>query len=311
MSSAKTSITPKGTMALVALAAVYGIMGVVARYLSSGIGLFEQWYLRLGIAFLVTAVLFHTKISWRKFSNLPVRDWLVLLFRVVVCQMIGIAFYTLAAEKTEIGVLAFMSALPISSLLGVLLFREKLNWQRAVLLALSFFGALIIVVHGFGDVMHFDLGALLAFLATVFFSLMLVGRRWHTDRLNNYEITAAMLAIASVSAYILSVVLYGRPLIPSSHWNIDFTLVVFAGGLLSAASIYLANYGFEHVSAVVAGNLLTLEEFFGPLFGYIFYSETLGTRDILGGILILISVILMNRIARRDRQQIQVAIVPD
>ncbi len=307
----RTLITPKGTLSLVVLAAIYALFGVVARYLSTGLGLFEQWYLRLGVAFLIAAVVFHRQIDWRKFKNLPSHEWWVLLFRVVAGQVIGIAFFTVAAEKTQIGVLAFMSALPASSLLGIILFREKLTWQRTALLALSFFGAAIIVVNSVHDLTNFNVGALLALLSTIFFGLMLVGRRWHSGKLNNQEITVAMLGIACIATYLLSLILYRRWFIPLSHWNSIFSLVVLAAGGLSVASIYLANYGFEHVSAVVAGNILTLEELFGPLFGWIFYGEVLVPRVIVGGIIILLSVILMNQLARREHHAAQIAIAPD
>ncbi len=311
MKAKTATITTKGTVALIALAAIYALFGVVARYLSSGIGLYEQWYIRLAVAFVIASVIFYRNIEWRKFLHLPQRDWWALFVRTVIGQVVGIGLFTLAAEKTQIGVLAFMGAVPASSLLGILLFRERTSRKKALLLALSFFGAAIIAVNNFHDLLNFDFGAILALLSTLFFALMLVGRRWHTGVLNNQEITVAMLAISCVTTYFLSIVLYHRMLIPSGHWTPTFTWAILASGTLSAASFYLANYGFEHVSAVVAGNILTLEILFGPLFGWVFYRETLSLKVIFGGIIIVISVILMNQSARKDRLPAQIAPTPD
>lgn len=311
MKTKTANITPKGTAALIVLAAIYAIFGVFARYLSNGIGLYEQWYLRLGVAFILGAIVFHKRISWKEFRNLPSKEWQVLLFRTVIGQVIGVGFFTLAAERTQIGVLAIMGALPASSLLGILLMHEKTSWKRALLLALSFFGALIIVINSVHDVASLNIGAIYALLSTFFFGLMLVGRRWHTGALNNQEITVAMLGIASLSAYILSVILYHRLVIPFSHWNTEFSLVVLTAGGLSVASFYLANYGFEHVSAVIAGNILTLEVLFGPLFGWMFYGEILKPRVVIGGIIIVISVMLMNKLAKKEHQSAQIAAAPD
>jgi drug/metabolite transporter (DMT)-like permease len=74
---------------------------------------------------------------------------------------------------------------------------------------------------------------------------------------------------------------------------------------------FLVNYGFEHVSAVVAGNILSLEQVFGVLFGLVFYGELLNARQITGGLIILVSVILMNQLARREHQAAQIAVTPD
>ncbi|HSW80586.1 MAG TPA: DMT family transporter [Candidatus Saccharimonadales bacterium] len=311
MKSKSASITTKGTIALIVLAAIYALFGVAARYLSVGIGVYEQWYVRLAVAFVMAAIIFHRSIEWRKFRHLPAREWWALLVRTIVGQVIGIGLFTLAAEKTEIGILAFMGALPASSLLAIIIFRDKTSWKKAALLALSFFGAVIIVINNFHDLMNFDVGAILALLSTFFFALMLVGRRWHTGKLNNQEITVAMLAISCVATYILSLALYHRAFIPAVHWTPAFTWAIIASGALSAASFFLANYGFEHVSAVVAGNILTLEILFGPLFGWMFYSETLSIKVIIGGIIIMASVILMNQQARRENAAAQIAAVPD
>ncbi len=233
------------------------------------------------------------------------------MFRVICGQVIAVGLYTLAAEKTKIGIVAFMGALPISSVLGVLLFHEKMSWQRGLLIMLSFFGAALVVLDNPGDLAHFDVGALLALLSGIIFSIMLVTRRWHSDALNNYEITAAVVGLASLMTYGLSVILYHRWFIPAGHWTAQFTTIAISAGSLSVAVNFLGNYGFEHVSAVIAGNILMLEEVFGPLFGWIFYGELLTGRDIIGGLIILLSVVVMNRLARREHEPAQILAPPD
>ena len=122
---------------------------------------------------------------------------------------------------------------------------------------------------------------------------MLVTRKWHKE-LNNQEITLAFMAISCLCAYVISVVFDHRWIIPSSHWHTSFVLVVIGAGILSVLVNFLINYGFEHVSAIIAGNILSLEELFGALFGFIFYGQLLDTREIIGGLIILASVVLMN-----------------
>lgn len=298
-------------IALVALAAVYGVGPVFARYLSNGLGLYEQWYLRFAIGTLMGAIAFHRYISWRKFLRLPAREWLVLLFRIAVGQIITLGVFTLATQRAKIGVISFMEVLPVSSLLGILLFGERLSAYRGLLMALSFVGAAVVVVTNPHDLLRPNTGALLALLATALYSLMLVTRRWHTDALNNHEITIATSGISAAALYVLSLFLYHRWTIPATHWHVNFMIMLIAASGLLMANNFLSNYGFDHVSAVLAGNILSLEEFFGPLFGLLVYGEVLSPRSIAGGLIILLSVLLMNQSARREHKTVQVPVLPD
>lgn len=311
MKSSTIHYSTSGIVALVLLAADWGAGPTVTRYLSGGLGLYEQWYLRYAIGFVVGVLLFGRYFSFRKFLHLPAQEWAVLLFRTVIGQVVAIALFTLAVQRAKVGLIAFIHVLPMCSVLGILLFHEKLSWRRGVLLTLSFVGAAIVVVGSPGDLFDINFGALLALVGLVFYAFMLVTRRWHTNALNNHEISVALTGIGGVVMYGLSVVLYHRWMIPVDHWNSGFTAILVVAGCLVIASNFLSNYGFEHVSAVIASNILALEAVFGTLFGFVFYRELLSGRDIVGGLIILASVILTNQVARREHRAVLPIIVPE
>ncbi len=48
----------KGVVAMVVLAFVFAIMGIFARELDVGFSLLQQLYLRIGLAFLLAALMF-------------------------------------------------------------------------------------------------------------------------------------------------------------------------------------------------------------------------------------------------------------
>lgn len=100
--------------------------------------------------------------------------------------------------------------------------------------------------------------------------------------------------------YLISLILYHRLFASTAHWSLGFVAVLLIAGCCGVANIFLINYGFEHVSAVIAGNILSLEEVFGALFGYIIYHEVLTPRDIISGLIILAAVILTNQINNRE-----------
>jgi drug/metabolite transporter (DMT)-like permease len=300
MKSAKRHYTNSGLVALVLVSAGFGMMPVLAHDLGHGLGLYEQWYLRFGVAFGLSLVLFWRKIRLSKFLTLGRQEWLLLIFRVLMGQIIGLGLFTLASQKAEVGVVSFMQVLPVTPLLGVLLFRERLTWQKTAITLLAFMGAAMTVISSVSSLSHLNAGALLSLLSLIFYSTMLVTRKLHSEHLNNHEITVALMALSCLFTYILSVIFDHRLLIPSSHWNTHFTLVIIAAGALSVPVNFLVSYGFQHVSSVIAGNVLTLEEVFGGLFGYLIYGQVLNGREIVGGSVILVSVIMMNYAIRRE-----------
>lgn len=300
MTSSRQHYTNSGIIALVLVSVGFGLMPVLARYLGGGLGLFEQWYLRFAVGLVVALIVFWRKISLRKFLKLSVREWSVLLFRVLVGQVIGLGLFTLASEKADAGIVSFMQVMPVIPLLGVLLMHERFTTRKAVITLFAFLGAAMVVATSVHSLTHLNTGAVLSLVSALFYSSMLVTRKWHDGTLNNQELTVAFMALSGLSAYVISVVTEHRWMIPKSHWNMQFTLVVIASGFLSVLINYFISYGFEHVSAIIAGNVLSLEEVFGPLAGFIFYGQTLGGRELIGGSVILISVIMMNFAMRHE-----------
>ena len=289
-----------GILAIVTLATIYGLTAVMARYLSRGLGLFEQWYLRYAIGTVLCVVCFYTQVDYHKFIRLAKRDWLVLLFRSFVGSVIGIALYTLASQKAKIGPVAFMQVVPTTALFGVVLLKEKMSIKQLSLVLLSFFGAALVAVRGLHDLTSFNVGEIYSLVSGALFSLVLIARKWQTNRLNNYEMTVAITTMSFVMDYIISVCLYKRAFIASSHWTNHFTLVLLGASVLGVAINFLSSYGFEHVAAILASSLLDLELVMGALFGYLFYHEALTKRELIGGLIILTAAVSMSQLSRRS-----------
>jgi len=297
--SLKLHYTNTGIITLVILAMGFGLMPVLARFLGQGLGLFEQWYLRYAVASVVAVIVFWRQVRWTKFLHLPAREWGVLAFRILSGQVVGLGLFTLASLKADAGIVSFMQVLSIIPILGVIMFHEHLTRQKITITALAFLGAALVVLTDIHSLAHLNTGALLSLLSAVFYSAMLVTRKWHKE-LNNHEITLAFMILSCLCAYVISVVFDHRWIIPASHWHASFILVAIGAGMLSVLVNFLISYGFEHVSAVIAGNILSLEEVFGALFGFIFYGQLLNAREITGGLIILSSVILMNFAIRKE-----------
>jgi drug/metabolite transporter (DMT)-like permease len=69
--------------------------------------------------------------------------------------------------------------------------------------------------------------------------------------------------------------------------------VVYAGVLASGIAMLLQMYGQSLVHPTVSGLLLTLESFFGALTAVLFLHETLTTKLIIGGGLLMLAVVMV------------------
>jgi drug/metabolite transporter (DMT)-like permease len=121
-----------------------------------------------------------------------------------------------------------------------------------------------------------------------------VTRKWHSSLLNNKEITSIIFFISAIAVSITSFVAGDG--LPVGHWTWGLLGAVLGAGLFNVINLFLTNYGFQKVDAVLASNILTLESLFAVILGFIFYREMPGLKEIIGGLLIVGSVVLMNQV---------------
>ena len=131
-------------------------------------------------------------------------------------------------------------------------------------------------------------------ISVIFFSLSYISRKWHTKILNNYEITISVFFLAFLSIFFVS--LFLREGLPINNWTPFLLLIVLGAGIFNLGNLLLTNYGFARVEAVLASNILALESVFAIIISLIFYKEVSNLKEIIGGILILFSVIQMNKL---------------
>ncbi len=291
----KKSERKKGILAIIALSAVFASMGVFARYLGTDLLLFQQVYLRVLAAFLFSLIFFAKDLHWSKIKLVSLREWSLLFFRAITMYGFGVTLFTSAILIAKYSNVSLIGALPMSGILGVFLFKETLGWRRALFILTAFAGAFIISVTDFTQISSsWGKGELLTFVASFFFALSYVARKWHSTLLNNREITTIILFLAF---FILSAVSIGKgDGIPSVSWSGELLLVICLAGIFNILNLLLTNYGFQHVEAVVASILLNLELLFAILLGLILYNEIPTIRELIGGIIIVTSIIGMNSI---------------
>lgn len=229
----------------------------------------------------------------RNYQKFQQKKWLLLTFRSVANYIGGVVLFTLAVFNTTLANVSLIQSLPLVAVFGFMFLGEKVTTRKVILVLLAFLGVILITVKGNLQITHIGIGELYAFAASISFAIGYIARRWHTKVLNNKEMTEIMLLIATVILFICSFAF--REGIPTTGWTMSVVGIYLISGLFNTVALFLVNYGFEHVKAALASNLLTIEALFGVLLGFIFYREIPQIRDIAGGVLIIMSVLLFNK----------------
>lgn len=289
----------KGVLSLVLLALVFASMGLFARFLSTGFLLFQQVYLRMLAAFVVGYFVFRKQIDLSKFKRLQTKDWGIIALRAVSYSLFGIILFTQAIIITKYSNVSFISSLPMTAVLGFILLREKFSYKKLSLVLLAFVGVLLISLKDYTNVFDWGKGEVLTLISTVFFSLSYIARKWQSDLLNNKELTVINFLVAFLAVFTVS--LFKGDGLPVNGWHWGLLLAVIGSGIFNILNVFLTNYGFQKVEAVLASNLLTLEAFFAIILGFLFYQEAPLTKDFFGGLIIIASVIAMNKLGAKTK----------
>lgn len=282
----------RGVLSLVLLAWVFASMGIFARYLSTDFALFEQTYLRIGLAGVLGAILFSRQISWRKFGAIPRRDVAVLVFRSIALYS-AVVLVTEAYLNSTYSNVSFVAAVPMLPVLGFVLLGERLRARTLMYIVLGFIGVLCIVFNEW-KTFTFGYGEMLALCSAVAFNLSYVSRRWQSGYFTNQETTVSMFAIGAVFLLVSSF-MAGESLPTVGQFTPLVLAALVGAALFNLANLFLTNYGFQRVKMGVAGNILTLESVFALAYSVMLYGEIPGLRELIGGALIIFSVVQINR----------------
>lgn len=294
-----------GIIALVILAFVFSTFGIFGRFLDSNFSVFQQTYLRIFVAILITFIIFNKDLRFRSFLKLPKKEWLVLLFRSLLIYGFASLIYIQAMLTTTYSNATFLTAIPTIAVLGMIFLQERITLQKFGIIFLAFAGVLLISVQQFSGAFTFGRGELYALIADVFFSLAFIARKWHGNYLNNKEITFLILVISLFITLILSFI-FDRSL-PLTGWTPVYVIVIVLAAFFTVSSQLLMNYGFQHVKPFLANNILALEAVYALLIGLFLYTEIPTLQELTGGLLILLSVPLMNKLEEREKNKLPAA----
>ncbi len=283
--------------ALIITAAGYALLSVGSRLLAEGFLPMTQVYMRVTLATIALIILFRKNLRWRKLISMPPRDAWVLLSMGTIGFSVAVYFVTLGALNAKlVNVSIIFASVPFFSYLYAFLFLHKpLNAKLIGLLILSLVGIAIVATKSFiPHIATFGTGEFFTLVATATMAWFYVGRKLLTKHLNNNEITVVVMAIASVSAFGFSLV-RGETFSPSAFSNIHVLVGLMIGIAMNALVNPIEIFAFDHLDAVTGSQILLLETVFSLLLGFLLYHEYISFPEFVGGVIVIGSVYLANK----------------
>lgn len=283
----------RGILALVFLSIAAASTGVISRYLILYFTVFQQLYLRCAVAFILVYIIFHNSIDLGKLKKISHKEWILIIFRACANLALGAALWVKGATIAKLANVGFIDALPITAAISFLFSLEKFSPRKIFLIILSLIGVVIITVKDFSGITSVGVGELLVLVSGFFFAIRNISRRWHSKLLNDQEISLLMFFFGGIMLFAMSFI--AKESINPQVFNLFPIGIIILGGFLMGANVFLTNFGFNLVPAAVASNVVNLEIIFTIIFGFFFYGEISTVRELIGGALIVISVIFLSR----------------
>lgn len=292
----KFSDKDKGVLSLILLSLVFACMGIFARYLNAEFTILQQTYLRVFAAFIIGVIVFWKDLHFEKLKKIQRKEWIVLIVRSASLYLLGVTLISAAFIEAKYSNAAFIAALPMTALLGFLLLKEKITFEKVLYIVIGFIGVVLIAVQDYTNLFAWGRGEVFALLSSIFFAFSYILRKWHSDLLNNKELAVIIFFISSI-LLVLTSLLFGEGFPQPSNFSNFMIFIITIAAIFNVANLYLTNYGFQKVEAVLASNLLTLEVVFAVAIGVVLFGEYPVSKELIGGLLIIVSAYRMNKIS--------------
>ncbi|MDQ5900790.1 MAG: hypothetical protein QG583_217 [Patescibacteria group bacterium] len=274
-----------GPLSLLLIGVLFGLSGVIAKYLSAWLNPYQVVEYRFLIAFIsafLVLLITRQKISFNK-----IEPKTLLLFAITF--PISVIFFTLSIFNTSVSLAVFsfyLATLVSSFIIGRIYFGEKITKNKKIAL----FFVLLAVVAFTNPFQNFNvqLGFVFGIISGIFQSIAssfqkIVGKS--TNRIGLLILqTLTGIVVAMVVLAIIGENFF--PLLPMSA-----LLVVVFFGIIFLSISYLFLVGFKYTNLNVGSILVSTELFFGPFFAFLFLSENLTLIELLGGLFIASAVV--------------------
>lgn len=276
-------------------------LGIYIRILGNYFPTLQQVYLRVFVAAVLVSVFGARQIGWSTlFRRLAAGDWLLIIMRTTFLYLLGVGLVTVAFIGGEYSTVSLLKALPFTAIFGFLVFQETITRAKILFVMFAFLGAFLLLVPDLQQSLRvgsliFGLNEFVALLSAACIAFSHSARKWQRTKINNWESTFLMF-ITCVPILVVTSLLIGEGT-PSIEQivNPQALFAIGMSGILNAIGLVVINYALGNIDIVLANNIFALQPVFGVLVGVLYYREVTTIWDIIGGVIIVASLIGMNQ----------------
>jgi drug/metabolite transporter (DMT)-like permease len=287
--------TPDGRSRLAALlllsvTAVWGSTFFLIKDLVVTVPPADFLAVRFAIAAVTMAAIFHRQL--RVLTRRDVRLGVVLGVLYGVAQVLQ----TSGLQHTDASISGFITGtyVVLTPVFGALLLRDRIPPVAWFAVALATVGLAVLSLRG----LAIGLGEAQTLAAAAIYALHIVAlARWSTSQ--------TAVGLATVQAGVIALVclvaaLPGGMTLPQGggQWLSMLYMALVAG----AFALWAQTWAQAHVTATRAAITMAMEPVFAALFAVLFGGESLTTRMLVGGFLVLVATYLVELKPRRDPQ---------
>jgi drug/metabolite transporter (DMT)-like permease len=217
----------------------------------------------------------------------PKRHLLYLVFLGFVLAFHWVAFFhSIQISTVAIGLLSFSTFPVFATFLEPVFFKERLIKTNVFFSLICLFGVFLIVPRFSIENTSF-MGVLWGLLSGFTFAVLAVYNRKLTQ--THSSLALAFYQDFFATLFLLPFFLILKPVVAGK----DLLLLIVLGTICTAGSHSLFIKGMKHIKAQTAGLINTLEPVYGIVFASLFLHEIPSIRTLIGGIIILLSQVLI------------------
>lgn len=275
-----------GFLSLLTTSILFGSYGLWIRVLSSALNTYQQIALRYILGSLFLLLIIFIKKEKASFKNISKLHLAVFSFSIPI-SFIFFNFAMLQAKLSVATVGFYLGTILLGSLLGVLVFKEKLTIINifSLLSALAGFAFFLMPF----SCKNLNLGFICGILSGIIYGIASTFKKYLRGKISRLWLVE-ISAIATVLFMLPFIFLNQAPSPQVLSIKVFLTACIFAIIVITAE--FLSVVGFQNFDLNWASVILSGEIIFAGLIGYIFYQETLSGVEIIGILFITLAILL-------------------
>jgi drug/metabolite transporter (DMT)-like permease len=275
------------TLLLVSVTAVWGSTFFLIRDLVEHVPPADFLAVRFAIAAVVMAVVFR-----RQTLALTRRE---VLIGVGLGVLYGLAqlLQTVGLEHTSASVSGFVTGtyVVLTPVFGAVLLRDRIGRTTWAAALLATAGLAVLSLRG----LSVGLGEALTLASAGLYALHILG-------LGRYSTTASATGLATVQAFVITVITFVAALpdgvtLPATRGQ--WTSLLYMALLAGAVALWAQTWAQSHLTATRAAIVMTMEPVFAAFFAVLLGGESVTSRMLVGGAMVLAAMLVVELVPRR------------